>query len=181
MSGNRLVLGVGVGWMREEFELTGMPWHTRGRRCDEMLAVIAKLLGGGMVEHHGTFFEFPRCEMVPVPDRPVPILIAGHADASFRRSARWDGWLGSHYDVADLIAWTPRVQAAWRAAGRSGAPRIVSAVQDLARPDQVRRLEDAGVTAVISLPLTWRGVAASSLDQKRAAMETFAKDVMNRS
>ncbi len=178
MSGNRLVLGVGVGWMREEFALTGFPFARRGKRCDEMLDVIAKLLRGGMVEHHGELFDFGRCEMVPVPTAPVPILIAGHADAALRRATRWQGWLGAHYDVVDLVAWAGRVRAAWRAAGRAGEPQIVSAVQDLARPDQVRQLEDAGVTGVIQLPLTFRGVAASTLDQKRAALETFANEVM---
>jgi probable F420-dependent oxidoreductase len=178
MSGNRLVLGVGVGWMKEEFDLVQIPFATRGRRCDEMLDVIGKLLGGGMTEHHGELFDFPRCEMAPVPDQRVPILIAGHSDAAFRRAARWDGWVGSHYDVADLFGWAPRVQRAWREAGRSGAPQIVAAANDLSRPDQVRQLEDAGVTGVISMPLTWRGVTASSLDQKRAAMEVFANEVV---
>jgi len=181
MSRNRLVLGVGVGWMKEEFDLVQIPFATRGRRCDEMLAVITKLLRGGMVEHHGELFDFARCEMVPVPEQPVPILIAGHSDAALRRAARWDGWVGAHYDVAELLGWAPRMQRAWRDAGRSGAPQIVAAVNDLTRPEQVRQLEDAGVTGVIAMPLTWRGVSASTLAQKRAALETFANEVMAKS
>jgi probable F420-dependent oxidoreductase len=178
MSGERLVLGVGVGWMKEEFELAQIPFESRGRRCDEMLEVITKLLRGGMVEHHGELFDFPRCEMAPVPNKPLSILIAGHSDAALRRAARWGGWLGSHYDVAELLVWAPVVQSAWRAAGRAGEPQIVAAVNDLARADQVRQLEDAGVTGVIAMPLTYRGIAASTLEQKRAAMESFANDVM---
>jgi probable F420-dependent oxidoreductase len=178
MSGGRLVLGVGVGWMKEEFDLVGIPFATRGRRCDEMLRVVTQLLRGGMVEHRGELFSFARCEMVPVPDSPVPILIAGQSDAALGRAARWDGWVGSHYPVAELLGWAQRVQRAWREGGRTDSPQIVAAVIDLARPDQVRQLEDAGVSGVISMPLTWRGVSASSLDQKRAAMERFANDVM---
>ncbi len=178
LSGNRLVLGVGVGWMREEFELTGSDFATRGRRCDEMLEVLGKLLAGGMVEHHGEFFDFPRCEMVPVPDRPLPILIAGHSDAALRRAARFDGWLGSHYDVADLCAQAERFRKLRASTGRAGAAQAVAGVHDLARPEQVRALEDAGVTGVICMPLSWRGVAASTLEEKRAAMQRFADEVI---
>ncbi len=180
MSQNRLVLGVGVGWMKEEFDLVQIPFETRGRRCDEMLDVIRKLLRGGMTEHHGEFFDFARCEMAPVPEKPVPVLIAGHSDAAFRRAARWDGWIGSHYDVADLIGWASRMQQAWSAASHTQEPQIVAAVNDLTCAEQVRQLEDAGVTGVISMPLSWRGVSASTLEQKRASMETFANEVMAR-
>lgn len=181
LSGNRLVLGVGVGWMREEFELTGFDFASRGRRCDEMLDALGRLLAGGMVEYHGDFVDFPPCEMVPVPERPVPILIAGHSDPALRRAARFDGWLGSHYDVAELCAHAERFRAVRASSGRSGAAQAVAAVDDLARPDQVRQLEDAGVTGVICMPLSWRGVAASTLEQKRAAMEQFANDVIAKS
>ena len=164
-SGNRLVLGVGVGWMREEYELTGFDFATRGRRCDEMLDALRLMLAGGMVEYHGEFVDFPACEMVPVPERALPIWIAGHSDAAFRRAARFDGWLGSHYDVAELCAHARRFRALRASAAGRGAVEIVSGVNDLTRPDQVRELEDAGVTGAICMPLTWRGVAAATLEQ----------------
>jgi len=66
MTGNRVTLGVGAGWMREEFELLEQPFRGRGRRMDEMIEVMRKLWAGGMVEHHGKFFRFDRLEMSPV-------------------------------------------------------------------------------------------------------------------
>jgi probable F420-dependent oxidoreductase len=181
LSQDRLVLGVGVGWMREEFELTGSEFARRGRRCDEMLEVIGKLLAGGMVEHHGEFYDFPPCEMCPVPSQPVPVLIAGDSDAALRRAARFDGWVGAHYDVEAVPPLVERFHKARARADRAGAPaQVVVAINELSHPDQVRRLEDAGATALIHMPLTFRGLPASTLETKRQAMERFAERFMGR-
>jgi len=176
LSDNRLVLGVGVGWMQEEFRTAGQDFHTRGRRCDEALEVVQKLLSGGMVEHHGEFYDFPAVQMCPVPTRPVPILIGGHSEAAFRRAARYDGWQGAHYDVDEIPALVRRFDQVRARAGRLGSPRqVVVAVNELCDADQCKRLEDAGVTGVILMPLVFRGVSASSLETKRRAMEETAE------
>ena len=60
MSDDRVALGVGAGWMKEEFELTGQSFENRGKRMDEMIAVLRKLWAGGWVEHHGRFYDFDR-------------------------------------------------------------------------------------------------------------------------
>jgi alkanesulfonate monooxygenase SsuD/methylene tetrahydromethanopterin reductase-like flavin-dependent oxidoreductase (luciferase family) len=60
LSGGRFILGVGAGWMKEEFDQLGVDFRTRGARFDESIEVLRKLWGG-MVEHHGRFFDFPRC------------------------------------------------------------------------------------------------------------------------
>ncbi|MBW2422155.1 MAG: TIGR03619 family F420-dependent LLM class oxidoreductase [Deltaproteobacteria bacterium] len=176
LSNNRLVLGVGIGWMKEEFQAAGHDFHTRGRRCDEALEVVQKLLRGDMVEHHGEFYDFPPIQMCPVPTRPVPILIGGHSEAAFRRAARYDGWQGAHYDVDEIPPLIERFEKARVQAGRSDSPRqVVVAVNELSDTDQCKRLEDAGVTGVIFMPPTFRGVYASSLETKRQAMEETAE------
>jgi probable F420-dependent oxidoreductase len=148
LTGNRLILGVGVGWMREEFELTGHDFRNRGRRCDEMLEILGRLLGGGMVEFHGEYYDFAPVQMVPVPDAPVPILIAGHSDAAFRRGARYDD------------------------------PIITLPLDHEPSLDDCKRLEDIGVTAIINMPLTFKGEATSSLERKRAELESYAERVI---
>ena len=58
LGNHRFILGVGVGWMKEECEQAGVDFHTRGRRTDEMIEVMRKLWTGDAVEHHGEFFDF---------------------------------------------------------------------------------------------------------------------------
>src|ERR1700677_830505 len=63
LSANRFILGVGTGWMKEEFDVYGVDFHTRGKRYDEMITVLRKLWAGGMVEHHGELIDFPRLQI----------------------------------------------------------------------------------------------------------------------
>ena len=73
LSGDRVALGIGVGWMREEFELLEQPFRAaRGARTDEMIEVMRKLWARRMVEHHGRFFDFPRLQMSPAPRAADP-------------------------------------------------------------------------------------------------------------
>ncbi len=72
ISNDRVTLGIGTGWMRDEFELLEQPFERRGKRTDEMIAVLRTLWSGGMVEHHGEFYDFDRLEMSPVPSQPIP-------------------------------------------------------------------------------------------------------------
>jgi probable F420-dependent oxidoreductase len=171
----RLILGVGVGWMREEFELAGQDFATRGARCDEQLEIVEKLLRGGMVEHRGRFYAFPPVQMSPVPAQPVPILIAGHSDAAFRRAARFAGWSAAHYDPAEVAPLALRFQKVWRAEGRSDVPALTLPTNREPTLDECRRLEDLGVTALINMPLTFHGEAGSTLARKSEAMERYAE------
>ena len=179
LSNNRLVLGVGVGWMREEFEATGHEFERRGRRCDEQLEMMQKLLRGGMVEHSGEFYSFPRVQMCPVPTEPVPVLIGGHSGPAFRRAAQHGGWLAAHYDMKEIPPLVRRFHEALDEAGKTEEPhQIVVPLNDLAIVDQIFELDELGVTAVVNMPLTYRGHPASSLDQKRDSMEQFAEHYM---
>ena len=86
-SGGRVVVGLGAGWMEDEFRVIGKSFADRGRRMDDMLVVIRKLLAGGAVEHHSEFFDFAPVELAPVPGGPGPIWIGGHREAGVRRAA----------------------------------------------------------------------------------------------
>lgn len=99
LSGGRLVYGVGVGWMREEAEILGLPWDRRGVRSEEHIAVLRALWGGDAryVEFHGSFVDFDEVDRRPQPPRgTIPILIGGHSVAALRRAARLgDGWISA--------------------------------------------------------------------------------------
>ena len=116
LTGNRLVLGVGTSPWREDYDVLGVDWDTRGQRMDEEIAFLRGLAAGGYFGHHGKIFDLPSVKIAPVPSAPIPILIGGHSDAALRRAARLgDGWLHGGGDLAELPALLARL------AGRPGA------------------------------------------------------------
>jgi probable F420-dependent oxidoreductase len=152
---DRIVLGIGVGWMAEEFALTGQPFAARGRRTDEMLAVLAKLFRGEMVEHHGEFYDFAALQMQPVPTRPPPVWVGGESAAAMERAVRCEGWIGIHYDVAEALERIERVQRLRRESGRSQqAFDIALALREAPDRGARRRLEEAGLTVLLH-PAPW--------------------------
>jgi probable F420-dependent oxidoreductase len=189
LSHNRVALGVGAGWMREEFEVLGTDFGTRGRRLDELVSVLRALWAGGMVEHHGRDYDFDRLEISPVPSAPVPVWGGGHSDAALRRAARLDGWIGNAYTPDDAIAHLDRLAAFRRDAGTADRGDYETIIGLLARPDLdlYRRFADLGVTGMLCAPwITARsggggGATAAvanrsaALDAKRAAIEDFAE------
>ena len=117
LSGDRVELGVGAGWMREEFDQMEQPFRARGKRLDESIEVIRKLWSGGMVEHHGDHYDFAPLSMNPTPERQVPFLIGGHSDIALRRAARNDGWIGVNYTIEELEGYLQRLDE-FRRGGR---------------------------------------------------------------
>ncbi len=97
MAPGRVSFGVGVGGDdRHEIELCGVDPTSRGRRTDEALEVLSRLLAGETVEHHGEFFDLSDARIVPTPSEPIPIYVGGRADAAIERAARrGDGWLAA--------------------------------------------------------------------------------------
>jgi alkanesulfonate monooxygenase SsuD/methylene tetrahydromethanopterin reductase-like flavin-dependent oxidoreductase (luciferase family) len=92
----RLVFGVGIGGEdRHEVEICGVDPSTRGRRMEESLTVLRRLLTGAPTTFHGEFFDIDDALVLPAPASPVPIVVGGRSDAAVRRAGRLgDGWLG---------------------------------------------------------------------------------------
>lgn len=90
LSGGRLRLCVGVGWLREEITACGADFDSRGRRADEQIAVLRALWAGDAdgVTHHGEFFDFDHATSYPKPVGAMPIHIGGHSRAAARRAGR---------------------------------------------------------------------------------------------
>jgi probable F420-dependent oxidoreductase len=152
LSDNRVVVGAGVGWAKEEFDPVAQDFHTRGRRFDEMVEVMRKLWQGGMVEHQGEYYAFDRLQMTPAPSRPVPIYIGGHSGPALRRAARLgDGWIGAGYAPEEVSGFMGRLKELRKQAGRGHLPfEFVVPVSVPPDVDLFRRLEDEGVTSLVS-------------------------------
>jgi probable F420-dependent oxidoreductase len=88
LTGDRVVLGVGIGWLREEFDAIGADFSTRGARTDEMLELLPQLLRGEPFAFDGAHHSFAELRMLPAPARPVPVLVGGTSDPALRRAAR---------------------------------------------------------------------------------------------
>lgn len=180
MSRGRVALGVGVGWMKEEFELLGVDYHTRGRRTDEAIDMLRTLWQGGMVEHHGKHYEMPRLEMSPVPETTVPIFVGGVSDAALRRAARrGDGWIAVQHSTEEIGELIGKITALRCEYGTDAKPfEHVVACTDAFDVDGYRRLEDLGATTLVTAPWVLYGADPNSLAEKQDALRRFADDVI---
>lgn len=154
LSGNRVNLGAGAGWMKEEFDQTGQRFENRGRRLTEMIQALRVLWSGGWVEHHGEFYDFGPLQMEPAPTRPVPILSGGHSDAALRRAARFcDGWIGNAYSEQDAEHYLGELKRHLAEAGRLGEPfRVIIGLYSGVTPEVAERWAARGVTGLICVP-----------------------------
>jgi probable F420-dependent oxidoreductase len=181
LTGNRLGLGVGTSPWREDYEITGTPWERRGKRLDEQIAIIRGLAAGGYYGHHGEIFDIPAAKIAPVPTKPVPILIGGHADAALRRAARNDGWLHGGGDPADLPGLLERLTEFRQREGTADRPFEVHVISlDAYTADGVRKLEEQGVTDVI-VGFRWPytvGPDGQPLQDKLDALRKYADTVI---
>ena len=177
LSQGRVGLGIGAGWMAEEFELLEQPFARRGKRMDEMLEVIRALWAGGMVEYHGEFYDFDPVEMRPAPPAAVPVYVGGHSDAAFRRASRLgDGWLGVHYPVAELIEHCRTLQRAREDAGTSDRPfEIIASPLAIPNGDLIEELEAEGVTTILTSAWMASGINAPELAQAEELISTYAE------
>ncbi|MBK7250916.1 MAG: TIGR03619 family F420-dependent LLM class oxidoreductase [Gammaproteobacteria bacterium] len=181
--GGRLLLGAGAGWMKEEFDILGVDWESRGRRYDECIEVIRKLYTGRYVEHHGEFFDFPRIMLNPVPAEPVPILIGGTSGPALRRAARTgDGWLGPGQTLDAALGTLAELRRLRAGYGTLNRPfnTIVPLYGEKITPEVLSRLEDAGATGIVSLPFAFTLGPGTSLAEKRAYLEDYAENVMRK-
>lgn len=183
LSQGRVVLGVGVGWMREEFDAMEQDFGRRGRRTDEMIAVMRRLWEEpGFVEHHGQFFDLGPVEMRPAPPAPVPIWIGGLSAAALRRAASLgDGWISDVHETDVLRKMIGEIQALRADSPRADRPlSVLGAASDAYTLDGYRRLADAGVTHAQTLPWTLFGLRGETLGERLQGIERFGEEVIAR-
>jgi alkanesulfonate monooxygenase SsuD/methylene tetrahydromethanopterin reductase-like flavin-dependent oxidoreductase (luciferase family) len=112
----RIACGVAAGWIREEYELLGIDFDSRGRRLDDLLAAMRKLWTGEKVSHRGEFFNFDAL-MCPAPKIPVPIWCGGGTKPAIRRAAMNDGWLPLPMTLAQMTEAVAHITDLRRQAG----------------------------------------------------------------
>ena len=171
-SGNRVVLGTGVGWLREEFETVGHGWSDRGARMDEMLDIMQAFWNDGYAEHHGTHYEFDRSGMFPVPTQPVPVVIGGHSEVAARRAARFDGYMPMRMLDEQTRHEFALIDALRAEQGRTGPYERIVPWFGADRAEVARIADEDGITGMMAMP--WPMNSALSLDEKHAAARSFA-------
>jgi probable F420-dependent oxidoreductase len=123
LTGGRVILGLGVGWMQEEFGALGVPFDDRGRRAEEMVSVMRALWSGENVQVDGPRWKAAGLTVLPRPvQRTIPIYWGGHSDAALRRVARvGDGWHPTRITMDELADGLRRLRTFWVEAGRDPA------------------------------------------------------------
>lgn len=151
MTGGRVLLGIGVGWLREEFEVIGAEFDERAARTDEYVAAMRALWGQDRPSFAGEFVQFDGAYCRPQPvDGHVPIIVGGHSKAAARRAGRLgDGFFPARGASAELIALARETA---EASGRdpSKLEVTVSCPEDLS---ELKALSNLGVDRVL-VPVT---------------------------
>ncbi len=113
LSGGRLILGAGVGWMEAEFAALGAPFHQRGRRMDEGIAMMRAVWSDDPVTFPARWIEarIEDMRMQPKPVAPIPVWIGGSSDAALKRAARHEGWHGSRITPEQAATFAKRLRA----------------------------------------------------------------------
>ena len=182
LSGNRLRLGVGVGWMESEFRALGVPRNERGKRTDESLAFLNRCFENDRMESHGQEFLF-----LPRPQRP-PIYVGGAGDHALRRTVQFaDGWMPMFQfwrnrpdtiTPEELGAQITRLHEMAAEAGRPTPPEVVLGVAfDPKEPQQtVERMQlirEAGVNGLVT------GAHFENLDDFRRILDFLDEHVLS--
>jgi alkanesulfonate monooxygenase SsuD/methylene tetrahydromethanopterin reductase-like flavin-dependent oxidoreductase (luciferase family) len=170
VSDNRVRLGVGVGWCKEEFDQTGQDFATRGKRLDEMIVALRALWHEGWVEFHGQYYDVPTCQMLPAPSQPIPIIGGGHSAVALRRTAALcDGWVAAGaYSEEDAWLHLGELKDALKKAGREDEAGFAIYMSMNERPsvELYRRFADAGVTDIVCAPWMFVDVAPGTPDDE---------------
>lgn len=182
LSEGRVSLGVGIGWMREEYELLGQEFSNRGKRLDEMIPALRALWQGGWVSWHGEHYQVPEMMIEPHPPQPVPILCGGESEAALRRAATLcDGWIGTAYTWDQAVSYVDRLTGLRREFGRDTEPfEIMLALMEAPSVEAYRRAEDIGITAVMCAP--WMmdpdTNGGTDVERYRGPIKRFAESIV---
>ncbi len=176
LSGGRVELGIGIGWVREEAEALGSDFSTRGRRTDEYIGAMRALWQQEVAEFEGEFVRFSGvvCEPRPVRAEGVPIIVGGHSKAAARRAGRLGNGFYPLGVGGERLAELRRIVAREaRACGRD-PERITLTLLGAPDLESARRCRDAGAERMVI------GAPASDLAGLRESFGRFRDDVMTR-
>jgi probable F420-dependent oxidoreductase len=176
ISGGRMMLGTGVGWVREEAVAVGSSFHDRGRRASEYIRAMRVLWNQPVASFEGEFVNFSGvvCEPRPMQTGGVPIHVGGHSPAAARRAGRLgDGFYPLGIDPDSLGDLLRVMEDAAREAGRD--PRAIEITCSGApQPDLAGRFRDAGIDRMVVFPPT------GDLEKLPSLLETFRRDAIEK-
>jgi probable F420-dependent oxidoreductase len=177
LSGGRLMLGLGVGWLEEEFNALGVPFADRGERADEYIDAMTAAWSGEVVQFQGQFLDWRGWQMLPVPvQQPrIPIIVGGTSKPAIRRVvARGDGWYVIHRDLDHFAELMAALRAECDRQGRDRAELELTAYWNHHREglDGVKVYAQAGVQRVLV------NLAALRMGDHRSAARQFAAEVL---
>jgi probable F420-dependent oxidoreductase len=182
VSDNRVTLCIGVGWSKDEFELMGQDFHTRGKRCDEMVEILRLLWTGEWVEYHGQHYQFEALEMSPAPSQNVPLWVGGISDAALRRAARLgDGWISDLQSSDDIITSIKKINQYRKEYSRDQLPfDVLATPNDAFTVDGYQRLKDQGVTHILTMPWPFYSGDSAALEDKIAGIKRYSDDIIQK-
>ena len=152
ISGGRFMLGLGIGWLKEEFEAMGTPFEKRGARFDDYIAAMRKVWSPEVVEHQSEFLNWSGFKSYPLPVQdPFPVVIGGNKGKAFERVAKYgQGWFAPTPAVDELTEQLKELASACEAEGRSVDEIEVSCMWIPAMGmDVMAQLADLGVERLV--------------------------------
>jgi alkanesulfonate monooxygenase SsuD/methylene tetrahydromethanopterin reductase-like flavin-dependent oxidoreductase (luciferase family) len=176
--GPRFRMGIGVGWMREEFEVAGRDFARRGARTDAMIAALRSVWSDdGALTHvrdDGSSFAFRAALPAAC---TTPVLIGGDSTAALRRAGRsGDGWIGMQYDFDEVEAVVRRLDRELEGSGRTRTGFLIQTGVPAAPTRSTRdRLAEMGVTTLLTSAFAGRGPAPGTLNDRLDALERFGQ------
>ncbi len=179
MTNNRVALGVGMGWMPEEFAASGQSFRNRGKRADEMLEIMQKLWNGKNIEHQGEFYQFEPFKISPTPDQDIPIYVGGFSKPAMKRAAKYDGWISDLHSLDELSELIQTMNEYRQQANTADKPFEVLSFgcKDTWDADGFKRMRDIGVTTMCHMPwFFYGGNPKSPLEEKLDAIKRFSED-----
>jgi probable F420-dependent oxidoreductase len=154
VSNGRFMLGIGIGWLKEEFEALGVPFEKRGARYDDYIVAMKKIWSGEEVEHSSEFIEWSGFKSYPVPvQQPhLPLVIGGSKGNAFRRVARFgDGYFAPNGGVEQMASLLKQLDEACREEGRDRSTIEITGMWAYAHEgtDVLKAYEDLGVDRLV--------------------------------
>ena len=154
LSGGRVELGLGVGWLKEEFEALGVPWERRGARNDEYIEAMRALWQGPHAEFHGDFVDFPPVTCSPRPvNGSIPIVVGGDTERAIARAGKIaDGYFPGEGNIDRLKELITRVRYSAESNDRDPNSVKISAIfgtQMMSPEAGVEEMRNAGVDRIM--------------------------------
>lgn len=179
VSGGRFRLGLGAGWLREEFDAVGVPFEERGARLDETIDILKKAWKGGFFEHEGRHFKFGPLQITPHAT-DVPLVCGGNTGPALRRVVRVaDHWMNSAMITLDEAQRLRDVIETGRAAAGGSRPPLTYYVRPpAANAEEISRFLRAGFENIVLWgPHIWPASPQNGFEEKREGLRRLAQEL----